>query len=127
MINSTVYSSPPIATRIYRDSSSWQIMNYVTSEPGEWSIPLIIQDMGGGSKAKRIYQMAFDRLISKGFVKNGKKTRRGYGKHEQDRADAVAWMGKHGNINASKQYECLCSCVACTTERAGKENGNASV
>ena len=78
MINSTVCSSPPIATRIYRDSSSWQIMNYVTSEPGEWSIPLIIQDMGGGSKAKRIYQMAFDRLISKGFVKNGKKTRRGY-------------------------------------------------
>ena len=50
-----------------------------------------------------------------------------HGKHEQDRADAVAWMGKHGNINASKQYECLCSCVACTTERAGKENGNASV
>lgn len=46
-----------------------------------------------------------------------------HGKHEQDRADAVAWMGKHGNINASKQYECLCSCVACTTERTG----NASV
>lgn len=50
-----------------------------------------------------------------------------HGRHEQDRADAVAWISRYGTINASKQYECMCNCVKCTTERTRKGKKDARV
>lgn len=50
-----------------------------------------------------------------------------YGRHEQDRADAVEWIEKYGKIDTDKQYEHPCNCVRCTAERVCKRKEDASV
>ena len=39
-----------------------------------------------------------------------------HGKHEQDRADAVAWMSKWGRMALADEHD-PCSCVKCTKAR----------
>jgi hypothetical protein len=96
MIKGTTSSTPPPSTRIYRNSSSWQLLNYVVSEPGEWSVPLVAQDMGGGSRVKSTYETALFRLQKRGYVVTGEKTRKGF----------LLYPTKMG-IEAFKHSQCL--------------------
>tara|TARA_R110000796_G_scaffold63155_5_gene145613 strand:+ start:1548 stop:1802 length:255 start_codon:yes stop_codon:yes gene_type:complete len=37
--------------KIKTGSIAWTILNYVVNEPGEWTLPSIVKDMGGATKS----------------------------------------------------------------------------
>jgi hypothetical protein len=65
---------PQNVASIYRGSSSWTMMNYIVCEPGEWSVMRIVHDMGGGSRALRIYKRSLKRLRDRGLVVIGEQS-----------------------------------------------------
>ena len=46
-----------------------------------------------------------------------------HGAHEQDRADAVAWMEQYGAAIPEAKHKHPCSCMKCTKARAETAQG----
>jgi hypothetical protein len=56
--------------KVRSGSTRWHILNYVVNEPGSWTLPEIVKDMGGNANT---YANAKKILLSSGCIIGGDK------------------------------------------------------